>query len=111
MLGDQILAGRLGRFEARAAGDAARARRVKKIRAARHAASEAAARKHGHQLFQPAAIFLAALAAGIVASSSAAAAAFWMAMNWPESLLSLMSANARTIRSCPQTQPNRQPIM
>ena len=32
-------------------------------------------------------------------------------MNCPESLLSLMSAKARTIRSCPHTQPIRQPIM
>jgi hypothetical protein len=48
---------------------------------------------------------------GIDGSSSAAAAAFWMAMNCPESLLSFTSAKACTIRSCPQTQPIRQPIM
>ena len=38
-------------------------------------------------------------------------AAFWIARNWPESQLSFTSANARTIRSWPQTQPIRQPIM
>ena len=32
-------------------------------------------------------------------------------MNWPESQLSFTSANACTIRSWPQTQPIRQPIM
>ena len=32
-------------------------------------------------------------------------------MNWPLSLLSFTSEKARTIRSWPQTQPSRQPIM
>ena len=38
-------------------------------------------------------------------------AAFWIAMNWPESKLSFTSPKACTIRSWPQTQPMRQPIM
>ena len=55
--------------------------------------------------------YFARVRRGISGSSRAAAAAFWMAMNWPESQLSFTSAKARTIRSWPQTQPIRQPIM
>ena len=48
---------------------------------------------------------------GMVGSSRAVMAAFWMAMNWPESLLSFTSASAWTMRGWPQNQPRRQPIM
>ena len=37
--------------------------------------------------------------------------AHWMARNWPESVLSLTSAKARTASSLPHTQPSRQPVM
>ena len=43
----------------------------------------------------------------MLASSNAAAPAFWMAMNWPESLLSLTSANAWTIFAWPATKGRR----
>ena len=38
-------------------------------------------------------------------------AACWIAMNWPESLLSLTSAKACTIFGWPHTNAMRQPIM
>src|SRR5262245_3425500 len=55
--------------------------------------------------------YLAQISLGIEAVRRAMAAACWMAMNWPESLLSLTSAYAWTIFGCPHTHPSRQPIM
>ena len=102
----------LRRFELRPAGSAPWATgRVEEIRAAGHLAVEAAAREHVDQLLAAAARISRAPGGESTRRPAPRAAAFWMAMNWPESLLSFTSANARTIRSWPQTQPSRQPIM
>ena len=63
MLGDQVLAGGLGRFEPRAAGDSPGALRINKVRATRHFATKTTAVQHVEE-FPQAALILGAHAAG-----------------------------------------------